>query len=106
MSRLIKTLPLFIFFCLISCDQIGPYRDIEISIDGTDYAMIYIYRMPDTTHYIYATPFDREYEAVKHISHIPDGHYLIRISVEKNKKLVSVDTTVNYTGRFAFGVWI
>jgi hypothetical protein len=103
MNRLLKTPLLFIFFCLSCSNYIGPYRDIEISFENVDYAMVYIHTLPDSNQF-YHTQFDREYIDAVHISGVDNGRYLIRCGAAKNKQWVMVDTVINYTGRFGWGV--
>ncbi|WP_149241490.1 hypothetical protein [Dyadobacter sp. 32] len=103
MKQFSKTPLLFIFFCLTSCEWPGEYRDIEISIEGVDYAMVYIFSLPDSNQTI-TKPFDRRHAERVHLSHIPDGHIMLRVSADKNRQMVNVDTAITYTGRFGWGV--
>lgn len=101
MKQFVKTSLLFIFFCLISCEWPGEYRDIEISIENVDHATTYIYSLPDSIQ-LHREAFDREYQQTIHISGIPDGHILIKVSTDNQNKLVSIDTTIWYKGRFKY----
>jgi protease II len=103
MSHSIKFVPFFLFFCLSCSKLIGPYRDIEISFENVDYAMVYIHTLPDSNQF-YHTQFDREHQQSVHIAGVENGRYWIRCGATKNNRWVTVDTVINYTGRFAWGV--
>ncbi|REA58186.1 hypothetical protein DSL64_21500 [Dyadobacter luteus] len=102
MNRLLKSAPFFLFFCLSCSDQIGPYRDIEIIVLNVDFATVRFYN-PDST--IIATEyFDRTYSESLHIGYIPDGRLRIEVQTEMNKQAASVDTVIDYRGRFGWAV--
>lgn len=71
----------FCFFCLISCKEVGPYRDLEISIYNVDHGQIRIYQLPDSI-LIYETYFEILKDNIIHISNIPDGEYLLVITCD------------------------
>lgn len=94
-----STFPLFVFLCLISCQNIGPYRDIEISILNADYATISLYNLPDST-IMYKSDWERQYEPSIHISGIENGLYWLHIETDN----MLFDTNLVYTGRFSIDV--
>ena len=96
-----KALPLFIFFCLVGCEMPGPYRDIEISIAGTDYAKISLYSLP-TYNLVTHQAWDYNYEQNVHISNIPDGEYYLKVDGgSRFQSAIEIkDTTFVYKGRF------
>jgi hypothetical protein len=95
MKSVIKTLSLFIFFCLIFSFK-KPERDIEIHILNTKEADFYLFSLPDKK-LRYNEMFDRNYVDTQewHIKDMPDGMYNFQvISFEKLR-----DTTFMYTGQ-------
>ena len=92
---------LFIFFCLLSCELPGPYRDIEISILNVDCAMINIYSFPDSN-LLVTQPFNREYEKEIHISSVLNGQIIIKILSKEYNNIQALDTTIRYSGRFSW----
>ena len=60
MKKLLIALPLFIFFCLISCKMPGDFRDIELSILNARQGTVDIICLPDEKQ-IYSEYFDMDY---------------------------------------------
>jgi len=102
MNRSLKNLLLFIFFCLISCDAIGPYRDIEITVQNVDFATVRIYNLDNTIHLI--EYFDRNHSESLHFGYIKDGHLKIEVVAEMGKQIIKKDTLVNYQGKFKWSI--
>ena len=70
---------LFCFFCLLSCQEVGPYRDLEISIYNVNHGEISIYQLPDSI-LAYSTYFEILKDNTIHISNMPDGRYLLVVT--------------------------
>lgn len=82
---------LFCFFCLISCQEVGPYRDLEITIINADHAVIKLYQLP-SNQLIRQTDFDREYQETVYLNNVPDGEYKLEVAANEFK----IDTVFQY----------
>jgi hypothetical protein len=100
MRRILKASPLFVFFCLSCFQQIGPYRDIEIVVQGVDFATVKFYNQDSAL--IATEYFDREYAESLHVGYIEDGKLRIQLQTRVNRQQIDIDTLIEYQSRFSW----
>ena len=93
---------LFIFFCLISCELPGPYRDIEIRFTNVDHATVRFFKADSTIPAI--EHFDRNYCDRLNIGYLDDGYLRIEVEAKAKQRRIIKDSLIHYKERFTWEV--